>query len=200
MTSQGHIEDWLRRTSERGYIEKQDVCFLMVHARHFIENSKNEYRVADLYVDWLVHSKLDRSYTGSVILQNITDILSRNWSSPSPNLALQVSETISLPRLQKELSSLFKEVGLSDEVFNEDNWKHVRSALLGYLINKPLFFSDRIKSKTKEKSDVGKIQEGIWIESLTISNVEDQAFWTLQLKGDKELKITGPLLVKTAEE
>ena len=81
MTTQDRIKNWIDRVSQPdGLMEREDMCFLMVQARHLLEESFKieEYKVVEFYSDWMVHTKLDRSEVSVSILRDITKVIAKN--------------------------------------------------------------------------------------------------------------------------
>ena len=46
MTTQDRIKNWVERVSQQGsYMEREDICFLMVQARHLLEASSKRKKI-----------------------------------------------------------------------------------------------------------------------------------------------------------
>lgn len=205
MTAKDHIENWLQRLSEQnGDMDREDICFLMVQARHLIENhpGKAKYRTVEFYSDWIVHTHLDRSERCLSILRDITKVISENWGKTDKDIIEEVSRVIGLSNLRLELIELFKENSLPVDLFTIfDNWKGVASLLTYFLLDKPLIFPDEAKIRHKGLKKI--IQETLdlkkpanfWIESISIIGT-DSPYWCLQLEGDKRVKLTGLLVIE----
>jgi hypothetical protein len=57
MNARYRIDKWFERLREpEEKMKREDVCFLMVQARHLIEasNRRERFRVAEFYADWTV--------------------------------------------------------------------------------------------------------------------------------------------------
>lgn len=69
-----------------------------------IDNSKNKYKITNLYCNWLLHKELDNSNLPPIIIQNIA--YSFNSFSSKIDLIKQISEAISLKTLIIELKEI----------------------------------------------------------------------------------------------
>lgn len=209
MTTQDRIKKWLERVSKNSYMEREDICFLMVQARHLIENSKrNKYPTVEFYSDWMVHTKLDRSEVSLLVLQNITKVISENWSRPDQNIVDEVSKVIGLSNLRSELVILFQENELPVELFSiYKNWEDIVGLLIYFLINKPLIFpeEEKVRSKGLKKiiREILNLEKpaNFWIENLTMIAIKDVPHWCLELGGDKRTtKIIGLLTIENGSQ
>lgn len=205
MTTNDHIQEWLNRISERGdYIEKQDIVFLMVQARHLIEVCPDisQYRTVEFYSDWIVHSKLDRpSEIRLIIFRDVTNTLSEHWKSDAGALPYKISKIIGFSVLKKELINLFQVNGLNIELFsNHENWKTIVGTLVYFLQNKPIVFPHDSKGKflapTREIIALEKPAD-FWIKNLSIVGINDRPHWCFELGGEKDTtKIVGELFIE----
>ncbi|MBU0569172.1 hypothetical protein KKB40_00130 [Patescibacteria group bacterium] len=204
MNAKNHIQDWLNVVSQRGHLEKQDIVFLMVQARHLIENCPNasKYETIGFYSDWIVHTKLDRpSKIRLAIFRNITNTLSKHWKSNSGALPPEISKIISLSNLRAELISIFQQNKLDTELFsNDENWKTIVGALTYFLQNKLLVFPikniGKLQTIIKEIINIKKPAD-FWVKNLSIIGIDDRPHWCLELGGEKDTtKIIGELLIK----
>ncbi|MCC6323807.1 hypothetical protein IT400_03375 [Candidatus Nomurabacteria bacterium] len=205
MTAKDHIKEWLNIVSEKGgYIEKQDIVFLMVQARHLIENHQHisKYRTIEFYSNWIVHTHLDRPSEISLsIFRDITKTLSANWNPTSPDMVSQISKIIGLSNLRSELTLLFQENELPLELFNiYENWKNITTFLLYFLQNKPLIFPKNTKNKfnifIEEIMNLKKPAD-FWIKNLSIIGINNRPHWCFELGGEKNTtKVVGELFIE----
>jgi len=207
MTTQDRIKNWLDRVSQLdGVMEREDMCFLMVQARHLLEESpkREEYKVVEFYSDWMVHTKLDRSEVSMSILRDITKVIVKNWNPTSGNTVNEVSQVIGMFKLRTELIKLFKEYSLPTAIFEiEENWKNLAGFLAYFLVNKPVSFpQENPIKKTKlrmiwEEMIAFKKPANFWIENLVIISVDDIPHWCVELGGDKRTtRIVGLLTLE----
>jgi hypothetical protein len=198
MNARYRIEEWFCRIEQPGeQMRREDVCFLMVQARHLIETADDpeSYRVAAFYADWAVHSALDRSPVCFEVLRDITCVLAENLNPTRPDLTREISRIIGFPRLRSELMSLFRENGLSVVLFDyRENWHGFVTFLLGFLAGQPIGFPENPTGRAK------KIREemlalprpgNIAVEKLAVVDYEDVCHWQLQVSGDKRITIMG---------
>ena len=207
MTTQDRIKNWLDRVSQPdGVMEREDMCFLMVQARHLLEESpkREEYKVVEFYSDWMVHTKLDRSEVSMSILRDITKVIVKNWNPTSGNTVNEVSQVIGMFKLRTELIKLFKEYSLPTAIFEiEENWKNLAGFLAYFLVNKPVSFpQENPIKKTRlrmiwEEMIAFKKPANFWIENLVIISVDDIPRWCVELGGDKRTtRIVGLLTLE----
>ena len=207
MTTQDRIKNWLDRVSQPdGLMEREDICFLMVQARHLLEESpqRKEYKVIEFYCDWMVHSKLDRSEVSVLILRDITKVIAKNWNPTSNYTVNEVSKVIGLFKLRTELIKLFKEYNLPVTIFDiEENWKNLVGFLTYFLANKLVSFpQENPIKKTKlrmiwEEMIAFDKPANFWIENLTIIGIDDIPHWCVELGGDKRTtRIVGLLTLE----
>jgi len=204
MTARDHIKDWLDVVAQHGHLEKQDIVFLMVQARHLIENHPDisKYRTIEFYSDWIVHTKLDRpSSMRLAVFRDITNALSKHWQADSGSLPGAISKIIGLGNLRNELVSIFQENELNTELFiNYENWKTIAGALTYFLQNKLLVFP--LENKGKFKAFVKEIMTlqkpaDFWIKNLSIVGINDRPHWCFELGGEKDTtKIVGELFIE----
>ena len=124
-----YIKDWLDRASERG-MEREDIVFLMVQVRHLIEGQHDisDYRVTELYCNWMVHTNLYTSDGGLIILRDLTNTLVENWSKTKETMTEEMSSVFGLSNLRTELIKLFAEHSIPTTIFSEyENWKNLVS-------------------------------------------------------------------------
>ncbi len=207
MTTQDRIKNWLDRVSQNGdYMEREDICFLMVQARHLLEENslREEYKVIEFYCDWMVHSKLDRSEVSVLILRDITKVIAKNWNPTSGYIVNEVSKVIGLFKLRTELIKLFKKYNLPTTIFEiEENWKNLVGSLTYFLANKPVSFPQENPIKKTKLRMIWKEMiafekpANFWIENLAIISINDIPHWCVELGGDKRTtRIVGLLTLE----
>jgi len=207
MTTKDRIKNWLKRVSQPdGLMEREDIVFLMVQARHLIENHPDisKYKAIEFYSDWIVHTQLDRpSEIRLSVFRDITKSLSTHWTQSSGEVPLEVSRAIGLSNLRAELVALFEENQLPVEIFTiYDNWVNVVSFLTYFLANKPLNFPDEKKIQHKgfkeTIKDILNMEKpaNFWIKNLSIVG-DKEVFVCFEIGGDKNTtKFLMPLLIE----
>jgi hypothetical protein len=206
MTAKDHIKNWIERISKKG-MEREDIVFLMVQARHLVEDSPNrtKYKIIEFYCDWIVHTKLDRpTETRLIIFREITKIISANWNPTSPDIVNDISKVIALDSLKIELILLFQENDLPLELFNiHENWKYITGFLTYFLQNKLLIFPNQRKDTGgKFKTVINEIltykkPADFWIKNISIRGMNGRPFWCIELGGEKDTtKLIGELFIK----
>ena len=180
-------------------MEREDACFLMVQARHLVEESQNseQYRVIKFYADWVVHPELTRSRVCLETLKDITRVIVDNWNPTGPDMTTQVSQVIGIPTLRRELTALFRENKLPLQTFEYfENWKGFVGFFIWLLIDKPIGFPEVARGWAQEiKDEMIAMPKpvDVWVESLTITGIKSHPHWVLQLAGEKQLRMVGLL-------
>src|SRR5690554_3791303 len=105
-----------------------------------IDDSKNKYKITNLYCNWLLHKELDNSNLPPIIIQNIADSF-KSFSSKN-DLIKQISEAISLKTLITELKEILW-VKMTDKVVvskmdYEEYWINFIRILLSQLLFRPI--------------------------------------------------------------
>lgn len=198
MNATYRINQWFARLEQPGErMKREDLCFLMVQARHLIEraDAPDHYRAAGFYADWVVHTALDRSVVSFEMLRDITSLLVSNLNPTSPQLTREISRLIGLPRLRAELIRLFSENRLPTVVFDYyDNWKGFVSFLLWFIAGQPIRFPTKLTGPAlRIRNDVSATERpyNLAVEALTIVDHNGAYHWGLQTSGDKPVTIMG---------
>ena len=184
---------------------REDACFLMVQVRHLIEGSEtpDNYRVAEFYATWTVHTELDRSIVCLEILRDITCVLAANFNPTSPDLTSQISQVIGFPRLRSELVKLFIENKLPLVIFEHwENWKNFVGFLIWHVIGQPIGFPERLTGRAKTiHAEMMALPRpsNIAVDKLMIIAHADTPHWFLQLSGDKTVNMMGLLDIGSAD-
>jgi hypothetical protein len=207
MNAQYRINEWFRRLEQtNGRMTREDVCFLMVQTRHLIEAARRpeQYRVADFYADWTVHSALDRSHVCFEILRDITRALAENFNPTRPDITREISRIIGFPQLRSELMKLFSDNGLPIIVFDyRKNWKNFVEFLLWFLAGQPISFPENPSGRAKKiRDEILAFQRpyNILVEALAIRNHEGVYHWLLALSGDKKFTMMGQVEIAENED
>jgi hypothetical protein len=204
MTSAQNITDWIKRAAESG-MEREDVVFLMVEIRHLIEGQPDisEYRVTELYCNWVVHTNLFSSDGGLIIIRELTKSLAENWSKNNENLVHEMSNVFGLSSLRTELIKLFEKHSIPSIIFTEyENWENVVGFLTYYLKGKPINLpskksvkKQRLKELIEEIESIKKPAD-FFIKKVSIVG-NGSPFWCIELGGEKNTtKIIGELSIE----
>ena len=187
-------------------MEKEDVVFLMVQVRHLIEGKHNiaDYRITELYCNWMVHTALFSSDGGLLIIKELTKALVRGWGK-SENLVQETSNVFGISNLRTELIKLFNEHSIPTVLFDDSkNWKNLTGFLIFYLRGKPINFPAKEDIKKQRLIDlIDEIQNiekpaNFYIKNVSIIG-DESAFWCIELGGEKDTtKIVGELLIEEA--
>ena len=198
MNAQYRIKEWFHRIEQPSEkMKREDVCFIMVQARHLIEmsNTPARYRTASFYADWIVHSALDRSVVCFEVLRDITRVLAENFDQTKPDVTREISQVIGFPKLRSDLMNLFRDNGLSIALFEYlENWNGFLMFLLWFLADQPISFPQIPRSQAKTiREEMLALQRphNIAVESLAVVNHQGVYHWLLKISGDKEITIIG---------
>lgn len=137
-------------------MEKEDVVFLMVQVRHLIEGKHNisDYRVTELYCNWMVHTALFSSDGDLLIIKELTNALVRGWTK-SEKLVQETSNVFGLSNLRTELTKLFYEHSIPTILFDDyENWKNLAGFLIYYLRGKPIHLPSKENIKKQRLLDL----------------------------------------------
>ena len=207
MNARHRIEEWFRKLEQPGErLNREDVCFLMVQIRHLIETAPDpeRYSVAAFYADWTVHTALNRSVVCFEVLRDITRVLVENLDPTSPDITTQISRIIGFPELRSELKNLFLDNGLPVVLFEyRENWRGFVMFLLWFLADQPIGFPENPKGPAKKiREEMLAVERpgNIAVEVLAIVNHEDVYCWSLQVSGDKQITIMGPVDIAEAAD
>lgn len=107
------------------------VMYLMVEIRKVLEHEDLKYGALRFYCDWIVHTKLDRSYAYSVY-----DEVSNNTT--------EGLDIISFRKLKEEMSSFLQTRNLPTDLLIDDNWELFRDNLIEILIDTPVQKIDKV--------------------------------------------------------
>lgn len=208
MNARYRIEEWFHRVEQSGErMNREDVCFLMVQARHLIEGASTpeKYRVAAFYADWIVHSALDRSPVCFEVLRDITRVLAENFKPTRPDITREISRIIGFPLLRSELTNLFRDNELPIIIFDyRENWSSFVMFLLWFLADQTISFPENPTGRAKKiRDEIQMLQKphNISAEALTVVvNHEGVYHWLLAVSGDKKFSIIGQVeIAETAD-
>jgi hypothetical protein len=205
MNARYRIDEWFHKLEQTGkQMQREDVCFLMVQARHLIEktSSNERYRLVTFYADWTVHPALDRSSVCFEVLRDITKILAENFNQTKPDITREISTVIGFPKLRSELTNLFRDNNLPIILFEYlENWKGFVIFLLWFIAGQPIRFPTNLKGRAKDvKEEMLKLQRphNIAVETLAVVEYRGAYHWKIEISGDKEITIIGQ--VEIAED
>lgn len=200
MNARYRVEEWFRRLGQPGErMNREDVCFLMVQARHLIEaaDTPERYRVVAFYADWTVHSALDRSVVCFEVLRDVTRVLAENFNPTRPDITREISRIIGFPQLRSELMNLFRDNGLPTILFDyRENWSNFVMFLLWFLAGQPIGFPDNPTDRSKKIRDeilVLRSPHNMSVEAIAVVNHEGIYHWLLAVSGDKDIRMMGPV-------
>ena len=204
-TAVSRIQRWFERLEQGdGQMAREDICFLMVQARHLVEASAdpNAYHVLDFYADWIVHTKLDRSPLGLEMLRDITRELAENFTTTNKDVALEVSRVIGFRVLRSQLVAVFHANGLPVVAFEYlPNWKGFVGFLLGFLEGQPIEFPgkrDRRADAIYRQAVEAGASCGIVVEGLEIVGIDGEAHWVVHVGGNKSVRMVGRISLDEA--
>ncbi len=207
MNARYRIEEWFHRLEQSdARMNREDVCFLMVQARHLIEtaDAPERYYVAAFYADWIVHSTLDRSIVCFEVLRDITRVLAENFNPTRTDITREISRIIGFPRLRSELMNLFHDNGLPIILFDyRENWRDFVMFLLWFLNGQQIGFPKNPKGPAKKiRDEMLALQRphNISVEALAVVNHEDVYYWQLRVSGNKKFTMMGQVEIAEAAD
>jgi hypothetical protein len=199
MNARYRLEKWLERLrAARETMKREDVCFVMVQARHLIEASEapERFRVVSFYADWIVHTALDRSPVCFEVLRDISRVIAENMAPTSPETASLISRVIGFPQLRTQLMALFRENALPVTVFDYyQNWKEFGAFLLWHIAGQPVGWPAEPRGQAKvvrEEMLALSRPHGVAVEAVAIVEHEGRYHWKLVLsQPDKTFFMVG---------
>lgn len=173
---------------------KSHIVQLMSETRRLLEidDKKPEYSVLNFYCNWSLHSKLDSSTICYEILEKLTDMLMA-YDNRS-DLALNVSEILSISKLRGEFILLFGENNLPIVQFTLDsNWKNIFMLICYNLIDRPIEFPSSAKLSQRRYRRVRIIYDSIinrttgtdyMVKRFALTNIDGKVHWNLNTTSD----------------
>jgi hypothetical protein len=196
MNAVHRIREWFEQLDRTGgRMQRQDVPFLMTQVRHLIEVAPTpaDYRTANFYADWLLHSEIDRSPVAFEVLRDVTRVILGNLNPTGP-LTTLISRVIGLPKLRAELTELFRLNRLPTVLFDyRDNWRGFVMFLVWALAGQPLQFPVEPTSRiAKVKAELPADRPyHLTVEALAIVNHHGVFNWALHVSGEKDVTVMG---------
>jgi len=146
----------LKRLLGQAELTKSDVAFLMSRVRNLLEERRLEskYSVLNLFCNWTVHPKIDRSMVCFRMLERLTDnILKHKDSPPDSVFFAAVTETLAVLQLRDQFVGFCSEFSVPDSFCSDaDIWKRFFSMLASILVDTPIQFPDVSSMKPKVKA------------------------------------------------
>ena len=181
-----------------GGLRREDICFLMVQARHLIELSPTpeRYPVTAFYTNWVVHTSLDRSRICLSILRDVTGTLAVNFNRTRVDISRLISEIIGFPLLRAELIEIFQASSLSTVLFDtRGNWQIFVRSLLWLIADQPISWPTPLTAPARalrSEMDATERPYNITVEKLMIENREDVFHWVVNVASEKgDVKLVG---------
>ncbi len=121
--------------------EESRVVYLMVQIRKILDYLDNQvYSILRFYCDWVVHTK--KNYTKPIrdVIEKIEISINKGRAFGKQFIPDDLSPInfMSLVELKREMGIFFKDVALSDIIFQDNNWSDFRHLLLRVLANQPI--------------------------------------------------------------
>lgn len=121
---------------------KQDITYLMVNLRIYLEKNSNsgQYPTLSFFTNWLMHPLVDRKNTTQVHIQNLANKVSAHLADNSININLEIKEVLGIDTFKNELQSIFQSEQIPTQLFSQPNWKQFITTVLIELIERPVIY------------------------------------------------------------
>lgn len=155
---------------------------------HLSENERGKYFILRFFCDWTLHIKIERSIAGMEILNRLNEILVEAKKEQDNNvIKTKIFEAVSFDGLRNEMSELLCNLGLSNNLTSNNQWRRFLGLLTEIILDCPIKFPDKKKGKVKEIYDkiVGNpLRNDMWVTELSIIKIDNQTLWK-KIKGEK---------------
>lgn len=156
-------------------VEEARIQHLFTLSRKLIErvsdNERKEYGLLRFYCDWTMHSEIDRSKEGALILFMVHNTI-HSYLKKKDNTGLinDLIAILSLEALRIQLNGLIAKFGGNSEVFSKDKWSEILPALLEIISRIPLKIGQYPRlSKISESIHSKPLKEKSVVEELSIA-------------------------------
>lgn len=195
------ILEKLGKLGSRHSLEESHVQHLFALARKLIErsssNDRTNYALLKFYCDWTLHSQIDRSEEGALVLARIHNIIHTHLrKSNNSDMANDITAALSLEKVREQLNRLILKTGGSRDTFSKARWNDI-IPILAEIISRSILKIGRtsrlskilqmIKSKPLKGTSV--------VEELSIIRVPSDFFGA----SDKNAEITFCFCINTTD-
>ena len=145
------LRDELVQIQETGGFGVQSVSYVMSLSRQLLEstNLKREYQHLNLYCNWTLHAKLQKSAFADQILERISNEFSSPEVKEYNDVILGI---IGLQYLRQDFLSVYSSHHIPTFLFESKSaWKGFIEVLIGLLLDKPL--------KRRSSSEISKVRQ-----------------------------------------
>lgn len=122
-------------------IEEARIHHLFALSRKLIERvpNKTQYALLRFYCDWTVHSEIDRSKEGELLLSRIHNIILKHLKiSDNSSLVSELTEALSFETLREQINALVLYSGGPNDLFERAKWNKIIIVLAEIVSHCPL--------------------------------------------------------------
>jgi len=160
------------------------------------EAHTSSYSLLKFYCDWTVHSKIDRSREGALVIQRIHNTILNSLSDTIEDVASELTATLSLSETRNQLNDIIHQFGGSQNTFSEIRWNEVVPILLEIISHCELEIGSSTKlTKTQKAIQAKPLKGSSVVTTLSIIKVPTAMFG---LNAPKEQK-TFCMLINTTD-
>jgi hypothetical protein len=129
------IVEKIEKISIKNELEESHVQHLFTLSRKLIEripkSDRHHYSLLKFYCDWTLHSKVDRSEEGALVLLRIHMIVFDNLKThDNSKMAQDLGLALSLNETRLQLNHLISQSGGGSDIFGVDKWDEVIPILM----------------------------------------------------------------------
>jgi len=179
MTSE--ILDKLEKIKQTDKLKESDVQHLFVLARKLIErqseNDRVNYAILKFYCDWTLHSSIEHSEEGALLLSRIHSIiLTHLKKTDNSSFAVDLTATLSLENVRNQLNQVISNSAGYSDMFTTKKWAEVIPILAEIISQCPLKMDTKIKklSKIKQLLQIQPLKGTSVVEELSIIKIPNQ--------------------------
>lgn len=120
------IIDKMRKILENKKLSESDIFYLFNLARKLLEylplNVRKDFALLKFYCDWMVHSTIDRSSVGGLIIEEIQSTINRHINgNNNAQFTADLSSNLSLEKMFMEFNKFLDSCGLMNTDYCKEN-------------------------------------------------------------------------------
>jgi len=178
----------------RNELNDSTVVTLLALVRKELEilNEPEQFNVLKFFCDWILHTTIGRSKSGSSLIVSINKTIIGFLEVEDNDGLIKEISTILILKFKEELLQFFRERSIPTSIINL-RWRAFLKSLLSNLENTPVLLHKKDKDFLKKNP----IKKGVWIEQITVitSNMfqKDKEIYCLDLLTSNTTRILVPL-------
>jgi hypothetical protein len=186
----------IRRIISTASLTESEVQHLFTLSRKLIERlpkgTAEQFALLKFYCDWTVHSQIDRSAEGALVIEKLHSIVNAHMERRRDNATIpaDLSAALSLNAIHTQLNDLLH---LFDPEFSIDyiQWRRIVAQLLEVITHSPLTIAGTKKAlmRVRERILATPIKGRAILEQVAIVKLPRSTFYPQTLRNDAVLCI-----------